>query len=680
MLDDDLLKDLDDKKALEKNKIVEINNDNHTTTMYDLKKIIPEKSKKPNLRKKKKSLIICFIITIIFLIIGIILYFYEIERKPKNKVKKPITVIKKDNYRYEDGILIFIDQNKKDIGQYECKFKDKDLCYITYFSNEDDFDETKYIFTNGLKVKFPSEIVNNQYVFIYDNAGKENGLISLYDMKEKKILNKFKLVKKIKDNMFILKNDKDKYGVISLDNYQEVIAFKYDYLGYLDGRENLVGIVNSHSFILDFQGKEITKSIIGEIKNYNDKYISATIDNKYLLIDYDGQIVIDANYDYIRFKDDVIGFLKGKKLYLYDNNLTKLNNAGIKLESSLTDPKITLANDYQIITREDSFTLDVTDNTVTVNSKDSQFIVNRQEARINLQLNYLSYYDGQLYIYSDEEKNTEIGSYKCNNKNVIDSKTTTLNNCFIASETKLLNRESASTNLGYLPIYNKRYAFIKDGDNIILWDLKLNKKLATYKNVDAGYYKKTIDIPFVNTANTLVMAKNINDSFGIVRIEANNVTGIISFKTNNLEIKYLKDKLLTKRKDGTYHLYEINGEEITENIEIKNEIVDFNGLYYEVKNNDEYMIYTKNGKIVPTGKKMLYIKMKDDFFVGINEEDEIGIYEYDGTKHTDSNSDSKIINTTNFENSYSLIINENEIIVNVYDLNDEISYTFIVIL
>ena len=217
----------------------------------------------------------------------------------------------------------------------------------------------------------------------------------------------------------------------------------------------------------------------------------------------------------------------------------------------------------------------------------------------------------------------------------MDASTTELTNCFIAKESNIF-KEKNDVTLGYMPIYNERYIFIADtsspnaNDNIILYDLKNSKNLATYKEVDSKYYNNEKKINFVETAGTVVLAKNTSDSYGLINIESNDVKGIIAFKdengNTNTSAKSLNGNLLIQRSDGTYHLYDLKGNEITENISTKNEIVDYKGDYILVKSSNNYMIYILDGSIVSSEYK--YIAMEKDYYITVNSENKVGVYTY----------------------------------------------------
>lgn len=101
-------------------------------------------------------------------------------------------------------------------------------------------------------------------------------------------------------------------------------------------------------------------------------------------------------------------------------------------------------------------------------------------------------FEGSLYFYDNDEL---LGTYKC--------KTTT---CDYASYT-LLDKDNQVLKTS---LYNKQYAYIKDGDNIYLQDIVNGWNITEYKELYG--YSLPID-------NNSIIVKNINDKYGIVSIE-----------------------------------------------------------------------------------------------------------------------------------------------------------------
>ena len=639
------------------NEIVEIDeNEEITKTQYDLKEIEEDdkkkkkdkKNKKPSkwsmLPKKTKIIIIVSIVVVLLIIIGLLLYFFVFKKDTPedNRPEDPVVIVEKDNYRYEDGFLVIVDEEKNELGTYECTNKNEELCYVAYYSNEDDFDTDKRVYENGVPVDIRSDVFNEKYVFIYDDTTTEDGNIILYDLENNENVDEYELVKEIDDEKVIVKELEGDYGVLDLtSDIEEVISFNYDYLGYILESSAIVAANNNNYMLLSLDGDELSSNIPGEIKNFNSKHISVEIDGDYYIYDYEGIRQLESSYDYIRFVDSYIVAADNRRLFAFDSDCYPLNLEGVRIDSNSYNTELIFNDELVQVGKEEAFNAYVNNGNFRIEHDDEYTDLKLAESAFSKNMAYVSYFQGKLYFYADEEKQEVLGSYSCSYANDVTSETTELQNCFIAKETKVLNT-SEDVNVGYLPIYNERFVFITDtsrpnaNDNIILYDLKNNKKLATYKEVDARVYSDDLSISFIETAGTQVVAYSIkNDSYLVINIESSDVTGVIEAKQDNgdtnVSVSMLGDNYLFKRSNGTYHLYEPDGEEITENIETKNEIVDYKGNYILVNAGEEYTIYSLDGPVIKSSK---YIILEDTYYITVDTENKIGVYTF---AHGDTN-------------------------------------------
>ena len=650
-MEEEILKEIEEKENNKPmNEIVEIDeNEEITNTQYDMEKVIPKKdekkSKKPSkwstLSKKTKIIIIVSIILV--LIIAIVLIYFLVLKKDNNKNDNndPVVVIEKDNYKYEDGRLIFIDKDKKEIGSYECINKNENLCFVAYFSNEDNFDVNKKVYENGLPINIRTDIIKDKYVFIYDDETKEKGNVILYDMGSNKTLEEYSLVKEVKDNYVIVKKDND-YKLISLDSSLEDISKNtYDYMGYIEDTNYLVVASNGNYKLIDFEDKEVSKTVPGNIMSFDDKNISVKVGSEYYVYDYSGKVVVNDKYDYIRFANNYIITASGKKLFVYDVNGNRMNIEGIRITSDSYNTKLIFNDNLRQVGKEEAFNVVVSSNIMRIEYGEDYTKINLSDGIVSKNIPYISYFAGKLYFYSDEEKTNLIGSYKCEYANDTDESTKEFQNCFIAKESNIFTPDKEVKN-GYLPIYNNNYVFISDtkspnaNDNIILWDLKNNKKLATYKSVDAGFHDTENVVNFITTGGTQVVAKNTSDSYGLINIQTSKVNGIIPFKDQddakliNVSFKLLQDNYLIKRSDETYHLYNKKGNEIASKVSTKYEIVEYKYNHLKVKNNNKYLIYDLNGKIVSDEYKNIF--MENNFYLSIDSSNILHVFKYDSKK------------------------------------------------
>lgn len=650
-MEEEILKEIEEKENNKPmNEIVEIDeNEEITNTQYDMEKVIPKKdekkSKKPSkwsaLSKKTKIIIIVSIILV--LIIAIVLIYFLVLKKDNNKNENndPVVVIEKDNYKYEDGKLIFIDKDKKEIGSYDCTNKNENLCFVAYFSNEDNFDVNKKVYESGLPINIRTDIIKDKYVFIYDDETKEKGNVILYDMSSNKKLEEYSLVKEVKDNYVIVKKDND-YKLISLDSsLEDAIKTTYDYMGYIEDTNYLVVASNGNYKLIDFDDKDVSKTVPGNIMSFDDKNISVKVGNEYYVYDYSGKVVVNDKYDYIRFANNYIIAASGKKLFVYDVNGNRMNIEGIRITSDSYNTKLIFNDNLRQVGKEEAFNVVVSNNIMRIEYGEDYTKINLSDGIVSKNIPYISYFGGKLYFYSDEEKSNLIGSYKCEYANDIDESTKELQNCFIAKESNIFTPDKEVKN-GYLPIYNNNYVFISDtkspnaNDNIILWDLKNNKKLATYKSVDAGFHDTENTVNFITTGGTQVVAKNTSDSYGLINIQTSKVNGIIPFKDQddakliNVSFKLLQDNYLVKRSDETYHLYNKKGNEIASKVSTKYEIVEYKYNHLKVKNSDKYLIYDLNGKIVSDEFKNIF--MENNFYLSIDSSNILHVFKYENKK------------------------------------------------
>ncbi|MBE6140606.1 MAG: hypothetical protein E7172_03625 [Firmicutes bacterium] len=652
-------------KPLNTNEIVEM--EVSEETLYDMQVVEDDRKKKKknkkeskwrNLSKRTKIIIICSLIGIVVLIIVILLVyifvFKEDEKTPI--VKKPEVIVEKDNYRYENGTLIFLDENDSELGSYECQNKDEDKCFVANYNNEeDDFDITEKIYQDYSKVTSVSQIINNNYVAIYDNKERNSGLIKIYDIEKKEELGKYKLIKKVDNDKVILQNEEDKYGVISFveEELKEIIEFKYDYLGFIEGKESIVAKNGENWLLIGIDGVEKSKGIVGEIKNFDNKYISV-YDESYSLYDYEGKVLKNEKIDYITFDSDYVFVVSNRRMYMYDQELNPYTMDGVRLDNTNYKTTIIFDKDGVEVDRKESFVLNVNEDNIEIETGGEIEYINIYEGLLSAKYPKVSYFDGKLYFYKDDAKTEEIGTYKCNNINIVDENSTEFSNCFVAKESSMLNRGTDATNIGYAPIFNERFVFIDDKvaeSNINLWDFQTSKTLVTYKKVDMGYYNNAAVINYVSTAGTLVMAENTSGEYGIVRIENSAVKPFISFD-NTESIKYLESNILVKRKDG-YVLYTNTGNELAKSTL---EIIEYHEKALKVMNNKKYDVNNKDGKIMASGFD--YVDFYDNYFVGI-QGSKINIYKYEENAKG-LISETIEISGTDYENSYTI---ENNILI-----------------
>lgn len=582
------------------------------------------------LTKKQKVLTISLIVLILIVIITftLMLVLKKDDKKTidePNKPNEPIVELEEENYIYKDGSLILIDKDKNELGTYECKNKDENLCLVAYFSSEDEFNGPKYLYEDESTIERRSHIYNDSYVFISDNNSESSSSIILYNIKEEKEEGIYSLVKGFKDsNYVIVKDSSNKYGALEITNEGpiEKIKITYDYLGMINSDSKVVAKTNNKYFIYSKEGKLESKGLSYPIKNYNNNYI--VIDNNgEALYDYKSKQVIEGTYDYISLLDDYVGLVKDNKLYIKDYKNNKYNEEGIELFNSYYN-ELNIYNEEKVLTNSKySYKINIIENNIDItyvnkNDKEKDLSLSINEGKLSSQFANLNYLDGKLYFYKEETKKTLLGTYSCTNKNTVESDTNSLNTCLIAT-----NKD----NTGWLPIINERYVFIidsldKNNKTIMLYDLKNNKTLSRYSSVNPGIDTKENKITFISNNNLYIIAENKNNKYGVIKIEEE-AKSVIPFNYNKIE--KVKNNYIGTESNDSYVLFDENGTKVATTT--KN-IVDFNNKYIKTTANNLYYITDYSGKeIDSTG--YLHLTLEEDYYVVVTNDKKLNIKEYD---------------------------------------------------
>ena len=608
------------------------------------------KDKWNNLSKKKKIIIIvAAIIVLIGIVVGVLLLTGK-EEKPKVK-EEEIVIVENQNYRYENGVLKFLDKDKKEIGEYKCKNKNENKCYLAYFDVDDSVDNTKYVHEDKSAVEFQTPIVDDKYVFVYDNPKETDITITLYNFKDNKSEDYYTVIKKGSDDYsFILKDSNSKFGLLYLkDGVNKKIDFKYDYLGYYDGYKNdkrYIAIKDYKYYVIDDSEKELSKPLSDQIAGFNNKYIKTNSNGKYNAYDYEGNKITTNSYDFITFVDEYIVAISNNLMYIMDSKGTNLNVDGYKLYNNLYNRTYFYDDDNKFIEIKNSFEVTKVGNNINIviydEDEEKKYTINALEALVNSNIEYISYIEGKLYFYSDSDKSTLIGNYTCKNKNTISSKDSTLDNCFLAK-----------TGSNYTPIINGRYVFINDtldknNQAIALYDLQQGKVLANYLKLDTGIDSEE---RFYSTEKAIIIAQSSNadhyGKYGMIAIGKNEVTKPLEFTFDSIR-RWSSSAMLAKKSNGTYAMFNNNGEPLTS--EFGYEIIFYDPVkkIVEVKNNKKKVKLFNTEGISITDKWYEEISLDStDFILGFANK-KMDILNYDGSKYCD-----KCLNIDLFTDDYS---------------------------
>lgn len=616
------------------NEIIEVDSDNakKEDANIEILDAIKEEEKKPKknkksikekwdeLTKKQKTIIIVVSVIVLLLIIGLIVYFVFFGKgKEDDKPKDEPVVIEKDNYRYEDGKLIFLDKSDKELGTYECKNKDSEECMVakTDYSS-DKFERILSVDEYDKEIAKTSQIYHDNYVFVKDGED-----IVIYGIKKGESDLKLKTVKTYgTENYAVVEDDSNKFGLLEIKStgYDYLIKPTYDNLGIVNTELSyLVATDKDKNYIIDTSNKKLSSAISNNIMNANKKYIVVSTNGSYSLYDYSNKELL-SGYDYIGLHSSLISLVNSKKLYLMDNELNKLYEEGIRLDSTDYVKKYVYDKDNKLIDTKKAYEVSVKDDEVSITIGDKTQNINLVEGKVSATLAYMNYFDGKIYFYRDEDKKDLLGTYTCTNKNNLTDKDPNLNKCHIYTE-----GENTSG------IYNNNYVFIYDNytnsdGKIYLFDLKTNKVKGTYSKIefiDANALSN--EVKQVYTDSLLVKATsatgNNKGNMGVIQITSEKASGKVEFKYKSMEL--VNNYYLLINVDNSYSLYD-----------------------------------TKFNKI---SNEFDYIKTFENYYVGINN-NILNLYNYTGT-----NNGVGIINenlrVTN--NKFDITFNQNDFVIKI---------------
>ena len=598
----------------------------------------PENDEKPNNKKKLIIIIIVAVVLALLLVIGGIVGFI-IYRHNHNKPKKIESIIvKKDNYRYENGKLILID-NDKEIGSYNCKNKDTKLCYVANYSNtEDKFLVPSMYYENNEIVEDVSDFINKQYAFIID--GKDSKII-IYDFINKKEIDKIDKVKYYGNNNYAILVKNNKYGLADLanDGIKFLIDYTYDYMGVVLGNgvsDTLVVKKDSSYQIIDYTNKALSKEISGAIRQYNDQYIIAGEDEKLYLYDYKNKLVLNKSFSYIKLLKDYIIVVNDLDLLVLDYEGNKYNISPITLKNKNYVAKNVYDKKGKKIRTEAAFEETIKDSKLIITimgDPESKVSIDLLEGKVSANLKYVNYLDGVLYFYSDEDKTELLGKYTCTNKNTINEDTTALNNCFVAKDTIYENNDmedNSNKTVGIIPIINDTFVFINDSKptdskkTIKLYNLKTSKVLGGYQNVCTYLFSGLEEVSFAEINDLNFIARNSTGKMGLIKINNDEVSNGIKF--NYLSLEKMGKYYLGKTSNAKYILI-YDDTATNTSIEFNGPIKGYNKDYIKVNESNKYAIYDFEGNKI-NNVNYKYIEIYDDFYAAVNDSNSLALYKY----------------------------------------------------
>ena len=223
---------------------------------------------------------------------------------------------------YYDGYIWFYDKEDKFLSKYECM---TEICEYTNTTIDDGTYGINY-YKEGKKNSV--SLINEKYAFITDGS-----VIYLYSADTGTTLQKYKEVKNYKTELendaYIIKNDKDVWGVVKFANgLGAMLPFEYSFIG-LKNDINEDGTLSTDKFIVqkdtkwyivDNTGNAITGLIDDPIIDYTNDYVFSKNSDKVRIYGYENFEYLQ-NYDikeYILI-DSYIGIVTNNFVLVYNH-------------------------------------------------------------------------------------------------------------------------------------------------------------------------------------------------------------------------------------------------------------------------------------------------------------------------------------------------------------------------
>ena len=602
---------------------------------------------------KKKKILVCVITALVIILLVTLVIVLATKKKDTTEPKKSIeesAPVQFDNYTYKDGELIFKNEAGKEIGKYTCENKDAEKCYVAYNNRDtDSLDQARKIYEKDNKVveeRMP--IYNDNYVFIVDNKSKDDKYVKLYaiDTKDEEL---YKSAKAYTNNLVVIEDTGSEYGLLSFEDekVETKIKPKFSGLSMTDGSEYLVANSSSGQTIIDQTGKELSKEIPNNItiKSYSKDLIVGQKGAEYNVYDYEGK-EITSGYKFAKAIDGYVGLVKDGKVFVKDKDNVKYNEDGIKLRNDDYIKTYYYDEDGKPVKTKVSFDLLAKDNQIQVTTygedtkDDKVFYINTVEGLANKKYDYVNYFDGVLYFYSDAGKENLLGSYTCNNKNNIKTADDEYTSCMIAKDTVYEDNDmtpvAEKDRNSRIPIISSRYAYITDGSRVSLYDFVDKTKKANYNSVntytpDNGGKVTLSDDSFIS------IAKNTKGKFGVIKFENGTPTSVKSFDYTNAEM--MGNFIIADEGTNEWIIIDLNKKIANYNggkFNDKIRGISPNYDYVKTKGGSNYKIYTITGTEIKSDKdSFVYVELYKDFFAGVNKDNEVALYNYQGTKLTE---------------------------------------------
>ena len=305
------------------------NENEEQKTKKNIFKILKDKWSKLD-KKKKIIVIVITLILIILIVLGIILL---VTNNKDDKSPTENIVLESDNYRYENGKLIFLD-NDKEIGEYECKNKDENSCAVYTITSHDKLDNTIKVNENNEEISVHAKIYDETYAFIIDHGTSDDKSILLYNIKNNTVIDTVFDVIMYGDNFVSVKNNESKYGLLEFkdETVKKLIPYDYDELSLITDNDTSIVVVkkDNNSYLASLDNKILTKAFNETITGANANHVKTKDANgKYNVYDYEAKKVSEETYDFVSLLDNIMLVVRDNDLYVYDYENNKMMDGSL---------------------------------------------------------------------------------------------------------------------------------------------------------------------------------------------------------------------------------------------------------------------------------------------------------------------------------------------------------------
>lgn len=265
------------------------------------------------MKNKKVTFWVIVILLVILLPITIVGTFVKFNRTENRE--------NPNHDMYYNGHIWFYDNNEL-MSKYECLNK---LCEISKPTIDDEQYNINYYSSGSLENVGIINADNIKYTFITD--GDE---IILFNITSGSKISSFSQIKnyntEINNNIFILKNKENKWGVIQLSNpLKSILKFEYDFIGLKSdfsedklNSENFIVLKNGLWSIATADDKIISNNFSNPIIDYNDKYIFVKGNDNIRIFNYKlTEYLADYNIKNYILQDNYIAIILENNILLY---------------------------------------------------------------------------------------------------------------------------------------------------------------------------------------------------------------------------------------------------------------------------------------------------------------------------------------------------------------------------